>query len=189
MEGFWLVRRSRFKSKISSGVVETQPLEAFSKRTRMSEMRGRFIGSRSQHCFTSTQTSSDRPKISRFVGREGHRPSRTSFVTAYGPTPENGFLFAKSYRSDPLGLIHRECDVANLVGNHPKRADVRLLRRMRVLAEQLRCHPFDDTSLSWRTHRYADRTVAQDAREPEVGDARRVIIIDKDVALRGVSLR
>lgn len=105
MEGFWLVGRSRLRFAIASGVGETQLGEAFSKRTKVPAMWGRLLGSRSQHCTISTQTSSDRPRISRSVGREGRFTSRTSLVTAYWPTPENGRLCAKTYRSVPLGPI------------------------------------------------------------------------------------
>ena len=56
-----------------------------------------------------------------------------------------------------------ECDMANLIDNHTKRIDVRLLRRVRLglLVKQLWGHPKGGTSASWRCHRNADRRVAQ----------------------------
>ena len=55
--------------------------------------------------------------------------------------------------------------------------------------EQFRCHPLNSASPDRCAHRHADRRVAQKARESEVGDARRVVTVDQNVALRTISLQ
>lgn len=79
---FRLVGRRRSRSSISAEVGETQQREMVSKRTKMSETWGRALGFRSQHFSINDQTSSDRPRMSWFVGRKGRFPARTNPGTA-----------------------------------------------------------------------------------------------------------
>ena len=81
----------------------------------MSAAGGRVLGIESQHFSINTQTPSDSPRIPRFVGRNGRSPAMTSAGAAWGETWENGCSCAKTYGGDPLGLLARECSVANLV--------------------------------------------------------------------------
>jgi len=75
---FLAVGRSSPRLAIASGVEGAQREEAASKIDKTSAMCGRTLGSLSQHFSASAQTSSERPRISRFGGREGRSPDKTS---------------------------------------------------------------------------------------------------------------
>ena len=72
----WLVERPRLRFAITSGVGETQPREVVSKKAKVSATCGLALGTWCQHFSVSIQTSFDRPRISKFVGREGRIPAR-----------------------------------------------------------------------------------------------------------------
>jgi len=78
IRGLQMVGKPRKRLAISAEVGGTQRREAASKKEKMSAMYGRTAGSPSQHFSASIQTSSDRPKISRFGGRVGRSPAETS---------------------------------------------------------------------------------------------------------------
>ena len=82
--GLWVAGRSSPRFAIASEVKEIQWREASSKRDNTSVMCGRTLGFPSQHLSASIQTSSERPRISRFCGREGRLLSRTSKGTMIG---------------------------------------------------------------------------------------------------------
>jgi hypothetical protein len=90
----------------ASGVGETQSREAVSKWPRMSATWGLLLGSRFQHRSVSAQTSSDNPRMSRLMGREGRSPARISTGIAPLETWENGCWREKTFRNDSLGASH-----------------------------------------------------------------------------------
>ena len=75
---FWLVERPKLRFAITSGVGGAQPRAAVSKKAKLSAMCGRVLGTWCQHFSVSVQTSFDRPRMSKFVGREGRIPARAS---------------------------------------------------------------------------------------------------------------
>ena len=124
-----LIGQPRLRFAIASGAGEIQSREAVSRRTRMSAARGRVLGTRSQHFSVSTQTSSDKPRTPRLIGRGGRSPAMINASAAWEETWENGCPYAKTYGVTHQGCFTRECSAANLVNNHSKCIDVRLLRR------------------------------------------------------------
>ena len=161
VEEFGLVGQPALRFAIASGAGETQSREAVSRRTRVSAARGRALETQLQHFSTSIQTSSDSPRMPRFAGRESPSPVRANTGTAWRGRLEDYCSSARTYGSDPSGLICQESSAANLVDNHSKRIDVRLLRRTRFPVEQLRCHPSICASPGWWSHGNADRRVTQ----------------------------
>ena len=129
------VGRSRLRLAISSRVGETQSREAASNWTNMVAIWGRLRGSASQHCSISTHTSSDSPRMSRFIGRGGRFPSRTNPGTTSSASRENGRWWARIFESRLSGVSYWERKAANLIGYHPQSINVRLFRWMRVLDE------------------------------------------------------
>ena len=81
-----MIGQSRPRFAIASEVGETHWREAASKEDKMSSICGRAVGTPSQQFIVSNQISSERPRISRFGGREGRSPRETRPGTRYVPT-------------------------------------------------------------------------------------------------------
>ena len=97
VEDSWtVIKWSKSRFAIAFEVEEAQRQEAASKKGKTSAMFGRTVESPSQHFSTSIQTSSERPRISRFTGREGRWPAKTSPGTRREAMRENGYLCAKT---------------------------------------------------------------------------------------------
>ena len=105
-----MVGRSRPRFAIASEVGRTRRLEAASKKGRMSVISGRTVGSLSQQSVVSSQISSERPRISRFGGREGRSPLRTRPSAIKGETCANGVSCAKTCRSGNQDGFSGECN-------------------------------------------------------------------------------
>ena len=85
-----VTERSRPRFTIASEVGGTQQLEASSKEAKMPVISGRTVGFPSQQFSMSSQTSSERPRISRFSGRGGRSPLTIHPGTRWRWTCANG---------------------------------------------------------------------------------------------------
>ena len=77
-DSWMVIGQSRLRFAIASEVEGAQWQEAASKKNKISVICGRTVGSASQHFSASIQTSSERPRISRFGGRGGRWPAKTN---------------------------------------------------------------------------------------------------------------
>ena len=98
-DSWMMIERSRLIFAIASEVEEAQWQEAASKNDKISVICGRTVGSISQHFSASSHTSPERPKISRFGGRRGRWPAKTSPGTRREGMRENGRSCAKTCRA------------------------------------------------------------------------------------------